>query len=125
MTAATKSLTSQSSQDPADLFRQTQDPDKLDAQKLARLARVDPELLYPIEHRGAGVPGSSGSNPLPRRAGPQPYAADQPCPGCGQVLRGSSAQKCSAESFHRTIRNQLPQELKEALVDVVETISAR
>jgi transposase len=26
--------------------------DKLDAQKLARLARADPELLYPIEHRG-------------------------------------------------------------------------
>ena len=26
--------------------------DKLDAKKLARLARVDPELLYPIDHRG-------------------------------------------------------------------------
>jgi transposase len=26
--------------------------DKLDARKLARLARADPELLYPIEHRG-------------------------------------------------------------------------
>jgi transposase len=26
--------------------------DKLDAQKLARLARADPELLAPVEHRG-------------------------------------------------------------------------
>ena len=26
--------------------------DKLDAEKLARLARADPELLYPVEHRG-------------------------------------------------------------------------
>ena len=26
--------------------------DKLDAQNLARLARVDPKLLYPLEHRG-------------------------------------------------------------------------
>ena len=26
--------------------------DKLDAENLARLARVDPELLYPVEHRG-------------------------------------------------------------------------
>jgi transposase len=26
--------------------------DKLDAQKLARLVRADPELLYPVEHRG-------------------------------------------------------------------------
>jgi transposase len=28
--------------------------DKRDAEKLARLARLDPELLYPVEHRGAG-----------------------------------------------------------------------
>ena len=27
--------------------------DRLDAQTLARLARIDPELLYPIKHRGA------------------------------------------------------------------------
>lgn len=26
--------------------------DKLDAEKLARLARLDPKLLYPLEHRG-------------------------------------------------------------------------
>ncbi|MEW6637094.1 MAG: transposase, partial [Actinomycetota bacterium] len=26
--------------------------DKLDAQKLARLVRLDPQLLYPIKHRG-------------------------------------------------------------------------
>ena len=26
--------------------------DKLDTEKLARLARADPELLYPVEHRG-------------------------------------------------------------------------
>jgi transposase len=37
---------------------------------------------------------------------------------------GARLPKCSAESFHRTIRNQLPQELKEALVDVVETIGS-
>src|SRR3712207_9571761 len=33
------------------IYGQKRKTDKLDAQKLARLARVDPELLYPIEHR--------------------------------------------------------------------------
>jgi len=27
--------------------------DRLDAQTLARLARIDPELLYPVKHRSA------------------------------------------------------------------------
>jgi transposase len=37
---------------------------------------------------------------------------------------GARLPKCSAESFHRRIRHQLPQELEEALVDVVETIGS-
>jgi transposase len=32
--------------------RSTRKDDPIDAQKLARLARVDPKLLYPIRHRG-------------------------------------------------------------------------
>ena len=37
--------------------------DKLDAENLARLARVDPKLLYPLEHRGEGsqAPGRRSS----------------------------------------------------------------
>ena len=34
------------------IYGQRRKTDKLDAQKLARLARADPELLYPVEHRG-------------------------------------------------------------------------
>jgi transposase len=30
-----------------------QEDDRLDAQALARLARIDPELLYPVQHRSA------------------------------------------------------------------------
>jgi transposase len=34
------------------IYGQKRKTDKLDAEKLARLARADPELLYPVEHRG-------------------------------------------------------------------------
>src|SRR3954464_6716257 len=34
------------------IYGQRRKTDKLDAEKLARLARADPELLYPVEHRG-------------------------------------------------------------------------
>jgi transposase len=34
------------------IYGQRRRTDKLDAEKLARLARADPELLYPVEHRG-------------------------------------------------------------------------
>ena len=33
------------------IYGEKRKTDKLDAQKLARLARVDPELLYPVKHR--------------------------------------------------------------------------
>jgi transposase len=34
------------------IYGERRKTDKLDAEKLARLARADPELLYPVEHRG-------------------------------------------------------------------------
>jgi hypothetical protein len=34
------------------IYGQGRKTDKLDAEKLARLARVDPKLLSPLEHRG-------------------------------------------------------------------------
>ena len=43
--------------------------DKLDAENLARLARVDPKLLYPLKHRGVRTPKlSSGTHPRAREA---------------------------------------------------------
>jgi transposase len=36
--------------------------DRLDAQTLARLARIDPELLYPVKHRSVDWPRATGSD---------------------------------------------------------------
>jgi transposase len=97
--------------------------DKLDAQKLARLARVDPELLYPIEHRGEE---SQAHLALIHSRDVLVRSRTQLINHVRGVVKsfGARLPKCSAESFHRRIRNQLPQELEEALVDVVETIGS-
>ena len=97
--------------------------DKLDAKKLARLARVDPELLYPIEHRGEE---SQAHLALIHSRDVLVRSRTQLINHVRGVVKsfGDRLPKCSAESFHRRIRDQLPQELEEALVDVVETIGS-
>src|SRR5215207_6771360 len=97
--------------------------DKLDAQKLARLARVDPELLYPIEHRSEE---SQAHLALIHSRDVLVCSRTQLINHVRGVVKsfGARLPKCSAESFHRRIRDQLPQELEEALVDVVETIGS-
>ena len=97
--------------------------DKIDAKKLARLARVDPELLYPIEHRGEE---SQAHLALIHSRDVLVRSRTQLINHVRGVVKsfGARLPKCSAESFHRRIRDQLPQELEEALVDVVETIGS-
>lgn len=97
--------------------------DKLDAQKLARLARVDPELLYPIEHRGEESQAHLAlihSRDVLVRSRTQLINHVR-----GTVKSfGARLPKCSAESFHKKVAGQLPCELAEVLEDVVETIAS-
>jgi transposase len=97
--------------------------DKLDAKKLARLARADPELLYPIEHRGEE---SQAHLALIHSRDVLVRSRTQLINHVRGVVKsfGARLPKCSAESFYRRIRHQLPQELEEALVGVVETIGS-
>src|SRR5215208_2700091 len=97
--------------------------DKLDAQKLARLARADPELLYPIEHRGEESQAHLAlihSRDVLVRARTQLINHVR-----GTVKSfGARLPKCSAESFHKKAADVLPSELAEALEDVVETVGS-
>jgi transposase len=105
------------------IYSDNRKTDKLDAKKLARLARVDPELLYPIEHRGEE---SQAHLALIHSREVLVRSRTQLINHVRGVVKsfGARLPKCSAESFHRRIRHQLPQELEEALVDVVETIGS-
>jgi transposase len=98
--------------------------DKLDAEeKLARLARADPELLYPIEHRGE----ESQAHLAPI------HSRDALVRSRTQLINhvrgtvksfGAPLPKCSAESFHRKVADALPSELADALEDVMATIGS-
>lgn len=97
--------------------------DKLDAQKLARLARVDPELLYPIEHRGKD---SQTHLALIHSRDALIRSRTQLINHVRGTVKsfGARLPKCSAESFHKKVAGQLPHELAEALEDVVATIAS-
>jgi transposase len=97
--------------------------DKLDAQKLARLARVDPELLYPIEHRGKD---SQTHLALIHSRDALIRSRTQLINHIRGTVKsfGARLPKCSAESFHKKVAGQLPHELAEALEDVVATIGS-
>ncbi|MGF1473034.1 MAG: IS110 family transposase [Rubrobacteraceae bacterium] len=97
--------------------------DKLDAQKLARLARADPELLYPIEHRSKESQAHLAlihSRDVLVRSRTQLINHVR-----GAVKSfGARLPKCSARSFHKKVADHLPDELAEALEDIVATIAS-
>jgi transposase len=92
--------------------------DKVDARALARLVRADPELLYPIQHRG----DQARQDLVLLRAREGLVEARTKLINCvrGQVKSvGGRLPSCSAESFHPTVVDKLPDSVKEALLPLV------
>jgi transposase len=92
--------------------------DKVDARTLARLVRADPELLYPIQHRG----DQARQDLVLLRAREGLVAARTKLINCvrGQVKSvGGRLPSCSAESFHYTVTDKLPDSVKDALLPLV------
>src|SRR6266550_3553619 len=54
--------------------------DQVDAEKLARYARLDPNILRPISHRTVEPTGSSDSDPCARASGPATHSGGERCP---------------------------------------------
>ena len=80
--------------------------DRLDAQTLARLARIDPELLSPVKHRSAKGAGGSYGDPGSSRAGARPHRAREHRPRTGQELRGAAARmQCAHDGLARSARH--------------------
>src|SRR5947209_19850 len=97
--------------------------DKIDAQKLARLARADPELLYPVEHRGEA---SQAHLALIRSREVMVRSRAKLINHVRGAVKsfGHRLPKCSTRSFHKKAPEHLPEELKEALDDVVGIIAS-
>jgi transposase len=95
--------------------------DEIDAENLARLARLDPRLLYPLKHRGEE---SQAHLAIIR--------SRQALVGCRTQLVnhvrgavksfGGRLPKCPARSFHKRAQEHIPEALMPALVPILEQI---
>ncbi len=96
--------------------------DKLDAENLARLARLDPKLLYPLKHRGEN---SQAHLALIRSREALVGSRTQLINHVRGAVKsfGARLPKCSACSFHKKkVAEHLPKELMPALGPLLETI---
>src|SRR5215213_9650502 len=97
--------------------------DEIDAENLARLARLDPKLLYPLQHRG-----EEGQAHLAI------IRSRQALVGCRTQLVnhvrgavksfGGRLPKCPARSFHNRAAGHIPEALWPALGPILETIGS-
>jgi transposase len=92
--------------------------DRIDANKLARLGRMDPQSLYPIQHRSPEV----RQDLVMLRARDALVAVRTELINTTRGLvksMGKRLPKCSAPSFSQKVEEALPIDIREALVQLV------
>jgi transposase len=97
--------------------------DEIDAENLARLARLDPKLLYPLRHRGEECQAHMAL-----------IRSRQALVGCRTQLVnhvrgavksfGARLPKCPARSFHKRAPAHIPEALLPALEPILEQIAS-
>src|SRR5215213_6424985 len=97
--------------------------DRVDTEKLARLARLDPKLLSPIKHRGES---SQCHLALLRSRDALVGARTKLVNHVRGAVKsfGGRLPKCTAENFHNKVVEHLPWELASALEPILGTISS-
>jgi transposase len=97
--------------------------DEVDAENLARLARVDPKLLYPIEHRGEE---SQAHMALIRSRQALVSCRTQLVNHVRGAVKsfGARLPKCPARSFHKRASEHIPEALMAALGPILEQIGS-
>lgn len=95
--------------------------DKADAETLARVARADPMLLKPIEHRG---PEAQRSLAYLRARDAVVRTRTKLINSVRGIVKsvGARVSACSASSFHKKAPESIPDELKGALSPVIELV---
>ena len=97
--------------------------DRIDAEKLARQARADTELLHPIEHRSedsqAHLALIHSREALVRSRTQLINHVRGTAKSLGVRLPG-----CAAKSFHKKVYEHLPADLVESLGPIVETVAS-
>ena len=115
-----RGLGGQPSQGKAHLRQSRRKTDEVDAQNLARLARVDPKLLYPIKHRGEEAQAHMA---LVRSRQALVDCRTQLVNHVRGAVKsfGHRLPKCPARTFHkRRAKEHIPEALLPALGPVLE-----
>ena len=97
--------------------------DRIDANKLARLGRVDPQSLHPMQHRSAEV----RQDLVLLRARDALVAARTELINATRGLvksMGRRLPKCSSPSFAQKVEAAVPAEIREALLPLVRMTAA-
>jgi transposase len=97
--------------------------DEVDAENLARLARLDPKLLYPLNHRGEG---SQAHLAIIRSREALVSTRTQLVNHVRGAVKsfGARLPKCPARSFHKRAPEHIPEALRPALGPILETIGS-
>jgi transposase len=105
------------------IYSNKRKPDEVDAENLARLARVDPKLLYPLKHRGEE---SQAHMAIVRSREALVSARTQLVNHVRGAVKsfGARLPKCPAVSFHNKAPEHIPEALLPALGPILETIGS-
>jgi len=97
--------------------------DEVDAENLARLARVDPKLLYPLKHRKED---SQAHMALIRSREALVSCRTQLVNHVRGAVKsfGARLPKCPARSFHKKAPEHIPEALRPALGPILEQIGS-
>ena len=97
--------------------------DEVDAENLARLARLDPKLLYPLKHRGED---SQAHMAIIRSRQALVGARTQLVNHVRGAVKsfGARLPKCPARSFHKRASEHIPEALLPALGSILEQIGS-
>jgi transposase len=103
------------------IYAESRKTDRIDAEKLARLARLDPKLLAPIEHRGES---SQAHLALIRSREALVHTRARLINHVRFVVKpfGHRLPKCSAQGFHKKVSGGIPEALNPALEPILQTI---
>jgi transposase len=93
--------------------------DEIDAENLARLARLDPKLLYPLKHRGQECQAHMA---IVRSREALVGTRTQLVNHVRGTIKsfGGRLPKCPARSFHKRASEQIPEALLPALEPILE-----
>ena len=103
------------------IYRNPRKNDRIDAEYLARLARLDPQLVSPVRHRRLETQADLG---LIRSRDALVRARTMLINHMRGMVKsfGERLPACSADSFHHKVREAMPQALQPALEPLLDTI---